>query len=205
MLELPTRIGAFGTVGGVVGTGWKRYYRFPHPAYNRVDDVVAPVPWSAVAALRGIAADISSASWFDVSGVRPHLGRPIPGATDEPLEGMHEQTLKPRLALTLAAFAGDATVWTARWLGYNEAEDLSDETADRVTVHHEVYVARRADVDRPGPWLATANYVWGDSGHWLLCANIGCMSTYVGVREANGLAWPDDVEVALVTPDMPVS
>ncbi len=205
MLELPTEIGAFGTVAGVVGNGWQRYYRFPHPAYNRVDDVVTPVSWSAVAALRGIAADVSSASWFDLSGVRPHLGRPIPGVAEEPSEGMHEQTLKPILALTLAAAAGDTTVWTARWLGYNEVEDLSDETADRVTVHHEAYVARRVEVARPGRWLTTANYVWGVSGHWLLCANIDCMSTYVGVREVNDLAWPDDVEVALVTPDMPVS
>jgi hypothetical protein len=206
-VHLPTHFGPVGTVAGLVGIGWARYFRFPHPAYDRDGEGMAPVPvpWSAIARRRGLDVDLASASWFDVSGVRPHLGRPIPGASDEPLEGMHEQFLKPRLVRTLVAAAHDQSLWTARWLGYNEAEDLTETTADRARVQHEVYVVRRNNLAERGPLPVTANYVWGESGFWLLCAGIDCMSTYVGVHDMDGLVWPDDLEMARVPPDLPVS
>jgi hypothetical protein len=153
--------------------------------------------------------DLSQASWFDVSGVRPHQGRLPAGVDREPDEADGAGLLVADLVLALAA--PQAIVDVAEWDGWGF--DREPMTLDEpLTVAGRGYRQQRLpaataaqlarSTDTQGWPLLAPNLVWTD--RWCLAADIDCMSTYVGTAGPQP-ALRTDLEVVPVSAEARVS
>lgn len=145
--------------------------------------------------------DLAVASWFDVTGVRPHRDRLTSGVDREPVEGDGAGPLVARLVEALAP--GARMVDVAAWDGYGFGDAGA---ADRpfIRVHSRSYRQRAlpaveaADLfrsnDEAGWPRLVPNLVWRRD-EWCLSADIDCMSTYLGTSnpppdlDELGLEW----------------
>lgn len=185
-----------GTVASLVGDGWGAYWRVLHPAERFDGQEYKPVRWSEIAEARGVDFDPARSTWYEVSGVEPHSdGLARSGIAVEPLEGADDASRHRLLIDFLVGSAGDETVGLAEWAGYGDAKPVAG--ALDVVIAREPY--RVLTVGRDDVPLSTgfrANYAVGDSGLWLVGADMDLMSTYVAVSASLTLSWPSELEVA---------
>jgi hypothetical protein len=189
-----------GRIGDLIGDGWDTYWRILHPGERRDHGDYASVSWAEVARTRGVALDPALSSWREVAGVEPHTNDLPPGVDLEPTEGADDHALHWLLLDTLVRSAGDQTVALAEWAGYGDATPVVGALEARIAREpYRILTVERGQLPvRAG---FRVNYAIGDSGLWLVGADIDLMSTYVGTAGTLRINWPTSFEVAVCSAD----
>lgn len=190
--------GEFGAVSGVVGGGWARYLRFPHPAWTSPGEGTAiPVPWSSVA--RRVGTSFSpDATWFEISRRRPHTDYRDDFLMSEPEAGHESSGLVEDLVTALGSAYQSGRIWMGSWDGAG----CIPSKAIPFRLHRREYSG----------WLTTItdwdvrcppHLLCDDEGYWFVAVDPDGMSHYVATSDHRPVMWPEGRERVPVVPTMP--
>jgi hypothetical protein len=169
-----------------------------------VDGSLMPVAWRQLLPNH----DLRDRSWFDVAGVRLHVGRSASAWDVEPAVGPLNHSVVRRTVQHLVTDDVES-VGVAQWSGYGRTAPWDESDGFVLSVNGNSYHARMllgadlrqlvaGDTERS----VYPNLIWDSSGSWIYNSDMDLPCTLVGCDESRAQALRNDPELESLQVDV---